>query len=463
MAVAKGTTGTAGRIEALFDPQSVAVVGASANMRKWGGMAAEQALRDAARRTVYLVNARGEPIMGVSSHRAYADLPQAPELAVVTVPQPAFEAAVDEILARGTRSIVAITAGFAEEGAEGAAIQQRVRQAVRAVGGAMVGPNCMGVFDGHAPFRCMPWAELPTGAVGLLSQSGGHIMDIADQLQTAGQGLSRVASVGNEADVAIPDLIENLAGHEPTRVILLYSEDFADPDRLFGTIAATVGGGKPVVLMTPRSGSGARRAARSHTGSDLIELADIRRLAGEAGALHCLSPQEAVETALGLLAPERATGRRVAVLTDTGGPGVLCAGLCEERGLLVPALSLSLQAALAERLSPRATLNNPVDLVDNLDVDDVVTALDVLLGAAEVDAVLLNVHAFVHDTPEQEQAASARIHAAVRRHGKPVSVVSRAQAAPGVLHLRTLGIPVHRHAEGAVRALLAAVPMAGGR
>ncbi len=450
----KGTSGSTAAVECLFDPRSVAVVGASADMRKWGGMAAEQALRDAGpeagNRKVYLVNARGGEIMGRASFASYGLLPEAPELAVVTVPQPHFETAIDAILEKGTRSIIAITAGFAEEGAEGQAVQDRVAAKVRAAGAAMIGPNCMGIFDGHAPFRCMPWAELKAGNVALVSQSGGYIMDIAGQLEQAGKGLSRVASVGNEADVAIADIVDNLASHGPTRLVMIYCEDFSAPERLFTSIAGLVASHRNVVLMTPQDGEAARRAALLHTGSSMMSVADISRQAAAVGAHHALSPRQGVDMTRALLSQPSVAGRRVAILSDTGGPAVLCAGLCEAAGLVVPAFSEKLKAQLAASLSPRATCENPVDLVDNLDVDAVAIALRLLLQSDEIDAVLMNVHAFVHDSAVQECATADTIWEATQTSGKPVVLITRAMNAPGVLHLMALGCPVYRHAESAV-------------
>lgn len=451
----KGTAAGARAIEALFNPRSVVIVGASADMRKWGGMAAEQVKRDDGLREVYFVNARGGDILGEVSYPDYPALPVAPELAVVTVPQRVFEETIDQILEKGTRSIVAITAGFGEEGAAGQAIQDRVTAKVRAAGAVMMGPNCMGVFDGHAPFRCMPWAELSAGNVGLISQSGGHIMDIGDQLASAGRGLSRVASVGNEADLAIIDVLRNFAAHDPTEILIIYSEDFSEPDIFFRAVEETITAGKEVILLTPGAGSAARRAARSHTGSQMGSLENIKKEAARAGARHASTPRMAVNTAIALLSPHRTSGRRVGIITDTGGPGVICAGLCEAHGLEAPAFSDALQGRLSERLSPRATLNNPVDLVDNLDVDAVAECLEKVLPSPEVDAVLLNVHAFVHSTPEDEIKAAGQMLDSIRRYGKPTVLTTRAMTSPGVLALIKAGLPVYRDMDAAVMSLAA--------
>ena len=441
------------RVELFFAPSSIAIIGASADRRKWGWMAAEQALRNADRRHVWLVNSKGGEILGQASYRNAAALPAAPDLAIVTVPPAAFESTMDELLARGARAIVAITAGFGEAGPEGVAIERRVAAKVRAAGAVLVGPNCMGVFDGHAPFRCMPWAEIDTGPVGFVSQSGGLIMDLSLRLADARLGLSRAVSMGNQADVDVVDLVRNLGNHRATEVIAIYCESLRGGRALFQEIERIVRAGKPVAVLSPDSTRAAARAALSHTASLVSDRRVVRAATEAAGAIYANSLAELAEAIQALASGQRSRGRRVAVVTDTGGPGVLLAGSIERAGLSVPILSASLQAALAQLLTPRAVTANPIDLVDNLDVDPAVPVLEALCASAEVDAVLMNLHAFVHDTPEQEADAGRRLAAAVRSHGKPVVISARNLRAPGVAALADARIPVFRDGDVAARAL----------
>ena len=440
-------------IDNLFTPASVAIIGASSEPGKWGYLAAEQVLRDRSQRAVRLVNRKGGDIQGQPSFRSYSDIDDTPDLAVVTVPQFAFEETIAEVLDKGTRAIVGITAGFGEEGAEGQAIQDRVVDNVRAHGAVMLGPNCMGIFDGHGGVRCMPWAELPSGPLGFLSQSGGLIMDITKRLVDVGLGFSRVASVGNQADLQIPDLIDNLADDERTSVVAVYCEDLTHADGLFQGIARTVAGGKDVVLMTPQSSPGSVRGARAHTGSTVTAIEEARRAARDVGAWHVASTRELTTLTQALLANNRSEGKRVAVISDTGGPAVLCAGLAEAQGLDVPEFSASLQDALRQQLSPRASVNNPIDLVDNLTVEPTIDALESVLSSEEIDAVFMNIHVFVHDSHDREVVMGERIGELVRRSGKPVVVTSHAMDAPGIRATLEAGVPVYRDTEEAALGL----------
>jgi acetate---CoA ligase (ADP-forming) len=442
-------------VERLFAPRSVAIIGASADPRKWGYMAAEQALRDRDWRAVYLVNSRGGQILGSFCQRSVHELPQAPDLAIVTVPPAAFETTVDDLLTLGTRSIVAITAGFGETSAAGAELERRLVARVRAAGAALVGPNCMGVFDGHAPFRCMPWAEIEAGPVGFISQSGGLIMDLSLRLQQARLGVSRAISIGNQADLGLTELVRNLAADDATRVIAVYGESFPDGRATFEAIADTVAAGKPVVLLSPDCTAGAERAARSHTASLVTDRRLIAAAARDAGACYAASLREMAEMLQALASRQRGRrgARRTAIVTDTGGPGVLLAGAAERAGLDLPRLPAAVQAAITALLTPRAVVGNPVDLVDNLDVEPAVGVLRTLLACDGIDAVLMNLHAFVHDTPQLEHDMGRQLAAVAEAAGKPVMVSCRSLDIPGVAGLVEGGVPVFRDGEAAAQML----------
>jgi acetate---CoA ligase (ADP-forming) len=440
-------------IECFFTPRSVAIVGASADPRKWGWMAAEQALRNASEREVLLVNARGGDILGQSCHRNVASLPDGLDLAVITLPPTSFESTINELVAKGTRAILAITAGFGESGEEGRQTEQRIVQRVRAAGAAMVGPNCMGVFDGHAPFRCMPWTEIEPGPVGFISQSGGLIMDLSLRLADCGLGLSRAVSIGNQADVGLSEFVRNLGQHAATSVLALYGESFVGGREVFREIARVVASGKPVVVMSPDSTMAAHRAARSHTASLATQRKLIQAAARDAGAVYVNNLREMTEVLQALSSNQQGHGRRCFVVTDTGGPGVLLAGEVERAGLLMPLPSAALKAQIEAVLTPRAVVGNPIDLVDNLNVEPAVAVLQALVNSDEADAVLMNLHAFVHDTPEIEARMGQQLAAVARASGKPVVVSCRSLNIPGARALVQGGIPVFRDGDAAARAL----------
>ncbi len=211
----------------LFAPRSVAVVGASADPSKWGNVLARGALRGAHRRAVYLVNRAGGEILGTRAVPSLGDVPEAPELVVLSVPAAGFEAAVDDALAAGAKAIVGISAGLGELDEAGKEVEAAVTERVRAAGAVLLGPNCLGVFDADAELD-LGWSALPAGEIALISQSGNLALELARLAAASGLGFSRFVSLGNQADLVAADLLDELAAHERTRVIALYLEDFRD-------------------------------------------------------------------------------------------------------------------------------------------------------------------------------------------------------------------------------------------
>ena len=193
-------------LTALFDPRSVAILGASNDETKYGNWLSVQALRMTGDRVVHLVNRRGERILGHSSLRSLAELDERVDLVVITVPAQGFEEAVDDALAAGATAIVGVTAGFAELGAAGRAVQERVVARVRAAGAVLLGPNCLGVLDSSTALT-LASNPLPAGRVALLSQSGNMALELSQFLEARGHGFSRFASLGNQADLGAADLI----------------------------------------------------------------------------------------------------------------------------------------------------------------------------------------------------------------------------------------------------------------
>src|SRR5437764_508437 len=243
-------------LDCLFAPQSVAIVGASRDPAKWGGLLARGALKGRHRRAVGLVNRHGGEILGSPAYRTLGELPDRPELVVACVPAAGLEQTVDDALAVGARAIVGISSGLGE--AEEHALAARIREA-QAV---LLGPNCLGVFDRDQELDLAPCGDFPPGESGLIAQSGNLSLELALLAEREGLGFSRFASLGNQADVEVAELVEGFARHEGTRLIALYVEDFRD-GRAFTRAAAA--SRKPVVLLTGGGSEAGVRAARSHT------------------------------------------------------------------------------------------------------------------------------------------------------------------------------------------------------
>jgi acetate---CoA ligase (ADP-forming) len=440
----------------LFEPESLAIVGVSADPAKWGYWFARDAASGSHRRRVYLVGRNGGEVHGLPVHRSLSELPEAPELVVLSVPADGLEQAVEDSLAAGARALVAIAAGFAELGEEGAARERALVARVRAAGAALVGPNCLGLFDGAAELQ-LASTPLPAGPVGFVSQSGNVLLEIALLLEDVGLGFSRAVSIGNQADVGATELVAALAEHEGTRVIGVYCEDFGD-GRAFVEAARTAG--KPVVLLTVGSSEAGRRAARSHTGA-LTSGREAVEAACRAGGIHLVdTPHRLVDAAHALLSPHRPRGRRVAVVGDGGGYGAIAGDLLGERGIELLVLSEPTQAALRVLLPRTASTANPVDLAGagEQDVFSFARSTRALLEAEDVDAVLFSAYfggygSLAEELREPELAVAGLLAEAAAGSGKPLVVHTMHWDKPAARALRTSGVPVYQAIESAVDAV----------
>ncbi|MET0836646.1 MAG: CoA-binding protein, partial [Thermoleophilaceae bacterium] len=435
-------------LSVLFEPASVAVVGASDDPVKWGNWLARGALRGAGRRNVYLVNRRGGEVMGVQAHRALGELPEAPELTVLAVPSAALDASVDEAIAIGSRALVVITAGEADGDAGGerdAALAARAREA----GVVLVGPNCLGVFDAGAELELVP-NDLPRGPIGLLSQSGNLALEVGMLAGAAGLGFSRFVSLGNQADLEAAELIRELAAHDGTDLIAVYVEDFRD-GRAFAAAAEDAAHmGKPVVLLAVEHSEAAARAVRSHTGALASEGAAIDAACRAAGMERVRGPQELVDLAQGLLGAGSLRGRRVAVLADGGGHAGIAAGLLSTAGLELPSLSDELRAELRAGLPATAAVANPIDLAGGgeSDIHTFERSARAVLGSGEVDALLVTGYfGGYSDYGEAMEQAEAAVAEALAQAGAtsslPLFMQTMHSQTAAARALRARGVPVY--------------------
>ena len=379
---------------------------------------------------------------------------------VVSVPEAGLEQAVEESLAQGARALIVITAGLAEKDEAGRLRERALVERVRDAGAVMLGPNCIGVFDAQAEFHVSS-NDYPGGSIGLISQSGNLSLELGMLLERCGLGLSRFASIGNQADVRLPELVEHLAGHEPTRAIAIYAEDVSD-GRAFVEAARAAVRQKPVILLNSgRSAAGARGAA-SHTGALVTSDAVIAAACREAGIVRVDSPGELVDACQAFVRSPRAHGRRVAVIADGGGHGSVAADLVTASGLEVPAFSAELVARIEPQLERAGSVGNPIDIIDGADGLASFTGIArACLESGEVDAVLITGYyggyALYSDEYRESEPREARALAALQRElDRPVVVHSIfAEKVGEGTDLRTHGLASYERGEQAVRALAA--------
>ncbi|MBU8811407.1 acetate--CoA ligase family protein [Mycolicibacterium goodii] len=446
-------------LTALFDPKSVAVLGASNDETKYGNWMSVQALRMTGTRPVYLINRRGDSVLGQPPLRSLAEVDGAVDLVAITVPAHSFEAAVEDALAAGARAIVGVTAGFAELGPEGRALQDRVVDRVRSAGAVLLGPNCLGVIDSttNLTFASNP---LPGGRVALLSQSGNMALEVSGFLQSRGHGFSRFASLGNQADLGVADLIDSCVAHDGTDLIALYCEDFGDGRSFVSAAAAAAAANKPVLLLTVGGSEASVRGAQSHTGALTSDSAVIDAACHAAGIYRVTSPRQLADVAATLLTYGRRRVHRVAVIADGGGHAGVGSDVVEANGLSVPRFPTALSTALRPLLPPSAGVTNPVDIAGGgeQDIGCFASVLDAVMSSAEIDSVLLTGYfggyaEYGEGLARDELDVAARIATIAQTHQKPLVVHTMHSVSKAARVLIDAGVPVFAAVDDAAGAL----------
>jgi len=444
----------------FFHPRGVAVVGASRRRGTIGGEIFHNLLRYGFEGPVYPVNPHAEVVQSVVSYPTVEAIPGPVDLAVVVVPAEQVVEVAWQCARKGVRALVVISAGFAEAGEEGRARQEELLRVCRATGMRLIGPNCMGIVNTDPAVRLnATFAPVlpPPGRVGFLSQSGAlglAVMEYANQL---GLGLSTFVSVGNKADVSGNDLLNYWDDDPNTDVILLYLESFGNP-RKFSRIARRVSRRKPIVAVkSGRTGSGLRATA-SHTGA-LVAASDatVDALFRQAGVIRTDSLEEMFDVAVLLANQPVPAGPRVAIVTNAGGPGILCADACEAEGLVVPVLSPATQERLRTFLAAHAAVSNPVDLVASAPAEHYREAVAAVGADPNVDAVVV---IFVPPLVTQAEDVAQAIVEGVARwpdHKPVLTVFMSARGVPELLRRSHLRIPSYAFPESAARALAHAV------
>jgi acyl-CoA synthetase (NDP forming) len=355
-------------LDALMGPRSIAIIGASQDATKIGGRPVDLLRRHGYAGQIYPVNPRAATVQGLKAYASLDQLPEAPDLAIVAVDAEKAPDAVEQCAGRGVRSVVVFSSGFAELGEQGRAMQERLRASARRTGMRLLGPNCLGAVSVAdkciATFSIVLEHSMPvSGVLGIVSQSGNlgsYTMRLASE---RGAGVSRFITTGNECDIDIADGIAWLARDPATRVILCALETCRDAGRLIAAFEEARDAGKPVIALKIGTSEAGQAAAASHTGAMAGSDAVFDALFARYGVVRAHSIEELIDVghAASVLLPDRLPkGPRVAVLTASGGFGVLLADAAQSVGLSLPELGEATQRKILE-LVPFASARNPVD------------------------------------------------------------------------------------------------------
>lgn len=440
----------------FFAPRSIAVIGASRQRSTISGEIFHNLLSSGFPGPVYPVNPAAAVVQSVPAFGSVELIPGPVDLAAVTVPADHVLESARQCARKGVRAMVVISAGFAETGEEGRLRQQELLRICRAAGMRLIGPNCMGILttDPAAPLNAtFAPAMPPEGKIGFYSQSGALGLAIIDYVGTLGLGLSTFVSIGNKADISGNDLLEYWEADPRTDLILMYLESFGNP-RKFSRIARRVGKSKPIVVVKSGRSIAGARATSSHTGA-LLASSDLTvdALFRQAGVIRTDTLEELFDVAALLANQPAPRGRRVGIITNAGGPGILCADACEAQGLQVPVLSEPTQVRLREFLPAQASTTNPVDMVASAPAEHYRRALGLVARDPHVDALIA---IFIPPPVTTAEDVTEAIVSASRElnRSKPVlTVFMSSRGVPGALRTPDVRIPSFAFPEAAAIAL----------
>ncbi len=445
------------KLDAIFSPGSVAVVGASSTPGKVGHDIFANVLRGEYKGTLYPVNPKARSILSVRCYPSITDIPDPIDLAMLILPPKAALKSIEECIEKGVKGIVIVSAGFKEVGGEGAAIEEQIAEKCREAGIPLVGPNCLGVINpsGNVRLNASFSTRMPhKGNISFISQSGALCTAVLDFAADRGFGFSKFVSIGNKADVEELDLLQYYHKDPETDVIMVYMEELRLRENFIEEVKNITSGERPTPVLVIKSGKTAAgaRAAASHTGSLAGTEAVYNAIFHQAGIIRVDKVDDLFDFAEAFSARRMPTGNRVAIITNAGGPGIIATDMTEVSGLSLAQFSSATDAALRQHLPPTANFNNPVDVIGDASSDRYENALEAVIKDNGVDGVLMIL------TPQSMTDAIGTAEAIVntyKKTKKPIicSFMGVVDVSAGVRYLQDNHVPVYRFPENAARAM----------
>ena len=451
------------QLDPIFKAKSIAVIGASNTQPKWGFRMVHSPLKTGYRGAIYPVNPKEKEIGGLTCYPRVGDIPYDIDMAVIVVPSAVVPRAMAECVDKRVKGAVLITAGFAETGKEGKALQDEVVKIARQGGIRFVGPNGMGIFSSAVSLNlCFRSVPVP-GRIAFVSQSGTFGHSLAEVANMKGYGLSKFISIGNQADLNAADYLEYLGEDEDTGAVVFYMEGFPDGRRFF-EVAREVIKKKPVLIYKAGRTDAAARATISHTSSLAGSDEVFDAMCKQVGLIRASEAAHPFDMAEALVSQPLPKGNRVAII-GSGGQGVVTCDSCENLGLKVPEFDDETRARLKQELPPHAPdPSNPVDFagalrtpLDEAKVADAVARIDY------IDGIITNIPVFgfsAHAPGEMARIAieGAEILAAIpKKYGKPVIALRWGDRGNDIVQdiVRSARIPAYDTPEQCARAMYA--------
>jgi len=440
-------------IKKIFEPTGIAIIGASNDTKKWGGNILFNLLTCGYKGKIYPINNKERNVQGLKCYSSVLDIPNEVDLAVIVVPAKVFNNVLDECGKKGIKGIVGVTAGFKEIG--NAELENQSVEILHKYGMRMIGPNTLGIMNLHKNINVSIVQQTPKfGSISFIAQSGTMGIAIVEDAVRKGIGLNKIISIGNKADIDDIDILEYLDKDETTQSIVIYAEGI-NRGKKFIEVAKKIK--KPIIILKAGRSSKGAKAAFSHTGS-MSGSDEVYSIAfKQSGVIRVDKMEEIFDAAIAFQQPLPET-RRVGIITNGGGAGIVAADECEKFGLELPDIEETTKDEIKKHLIEFATVSNPVDTAALASYEMYYTAINGMLNDPNIDAlIVIYVHTQVADAipPANAMSIAIKTHRYINKGNKPI--IACFFGGPGyeegVKILEENKIPSYETPERAVRAL----------
>lgn len=444
-------------LHTLFNPKSVAIIGASTKELSIGNVITKNLLRYDYKGPIYPINPKADEVRGVKAYKTIFDVPGEVDLAHISIPSKFVPQAVEDCGKKGVKFIIINSAGFKEVGPDGEALEKEVVSNARKYGVRIFGPNCQGIINSDPEVRayCDFTFTFPDpGHISVVAQSGGVGAVIMQRFFDLGVGMRYYASNGNACDISIEEIIRYWGDDEQTRVIVLYVEGFSDP-KGFMEMAYEVAAKKPILAMRGGRTEEGAKAATSHTGGLAGIGLSTELIFNKTGILTFRDEEEMCQAAIAFATQPIPNGNRVGLITDTGGPAIIATDELVDLGLEIPPLSEKAKSSLKDKLYPEASVQNPIDVLATAAAPHYRAAMDTLLDEDQIDSIYIN---FVTPPFVDTESVAKEMAEVSKQRKKPIVcnyMTDKAQWIDTTKIMKEGDIPCYDFPEMAAKALAA--------
>ncbi|MCK4762451.1 MAG: acetate--CoA ligase family protein [Candidatus Aminicenantes bacterium] len=441
----------------LFNPKGVAIIGASQKTLSIGNVITKNLIKYEYKGGIYPINPKADEICGLKAYPSILDVPGSVDVAHMSIPAKFAPMAMDECGKKGVQFVIINSAGFKEVGPEGAALEKKTVEVAKNYGIRVFGPNCQGIIntDPEVKAYCDFTFTFPEpGYISIVAQSGGVGAVFMQNIHDLGVGMRFYASNGNACDISIPEILRYYGDDEKTRVIILYVEGFNNPKE-FMDAAREVAAKKPILAMRAGRTKEGAKAAASHTGGMVGVGLSTELIFKKTGILTFQDQEEMCQSAMAFAEQPVPKGKRVGLITDTGGPAIIATDALVEAGVEIPPLSDKAVKILEEKLYPEASAHNPIDVLATGNAGHYRAALDVLMDEEHIDAVYIN---FVTPPFVDCESVAKEMAAVSKKRKKPIVcnyMTDKPQWTGTTAILKDGNIPLYDYAEMAAKVMAA--------